>query len=308
MHRNRLLPLLASAVLVAPSAFGQGVTGSAMTGAVTDKGGGPLGGVAIVLRNPTTGDAYSATSGKDGRYFLDNVRSGGPYTLTANLSGYKPATQEDIVLSLGQRLTANLTLVPNDFVEEIAVVAHLDTLGDKKRGGPATTVKATTITALPLQGRNFTDLISTDPRVVSGSIGGQNNRFNNIQIDGGANNDIFAIGASGIPTPGGQSNAKPLSLEAVQEFVIVAAPFDVRQSNFTGGLVNAITKSGTNSFHGGLFGYYQSRDLANKNSYFWKNGIQTYDTDPTFLTFSTGQFGGFLGGPIVKDKAHFFAS
>src|SRR5437868_5957443 len=262
MHRNRLLPLLASLILAAPSAFAQGVTGSAMTGTVTDKAGGPLGGVAILLKNPASGDAYTATSGKDGHYFLDNVRAGGPYTLTANLQGYKPGIQEDIVLSLGQRLTTNLTLVPNDFVEEIAVVAHLDALGDKKRAGPVTSVKSTTITALPLQGRNFTDLIGTDPRVVSSSMGGQNNRYNNIQIDGGANNDVFAIATSGIPTPGGGSNAKPLSLEAVQEFVVQVAPFDVRQGNFTGGLVNAITKSGTNDFHGGVFGYYQGKDLG----------------------------------------------
>src|SRR5213075_1760173 len=73
-------------------------------------------------------------------------------------------------------------------------------------------------------------------------------------------------------------------------------------------LVNAVTKSGTNEVHGGLFGYYQNRNLSNKNAYFWKNGFMTYDTDVNYLTFNTGQFGGFVGGPIVQDKAHFFVS
>src|SRR5262249_56734015 len=112
---------------------------------------------------------------------------------------------------------------------------------------------------LPLQGRNFVDLTAVAPLANGNSggssIGGQNNRYNNIQIDGGANNDLFGLAASG--TPGGQANAKPLSIEAIQEFVVQVSPFDVRQGSFAGGLVNAISKSGTNEYHGSLFGYFQ---------------------------------------------------
>src|SRR5205085_5697250 len=168
-----------------------------------------------------------------------------------------------------------------------------DVLADKGRAGPASALKAAAITELPLQGRNFGDLLNTDPRVtgnsaVGTSIGGQNNRFNNIQIDGGANNDLFGLASSG--TPGGQSNAKPLSLEAVQEFNIQVAPFDVRMGSFAGGLVNAITKSGTNDFHGTLFGYYTGKSLANGNFKGQTPGCtDTYCSDPNFQSFDQWQ-------------------
>src|SRR5262249_30337620 len=133
------------------------------------------------------------------------------------------------------------------------------------------------------------------------SIAGQNNRFNNIQIDGGANNDLFGLSPNG--TPGGQARAKPLSVEAIQEFVVQVSPFDVRYGNFAGGLVNAITKSGTNEFHGSLFGYYQGRSLSNTKYY---DSAGHYVEDPAYLDYKTWQFGASVGGPIIKDKLHFF--
>jgi hypothetical protein len=277
-------------------ALAQGVTGSAVTGTVKDEGEKPLEGVSLQLRNTATGETFKAATGPSGQYFIDNVPPGGPYSLTATLAGYQTTVEEGIQLTLGQRLTLDLVL--RSFGEEIKIVAHYDPLADHGRTGPSTILKSARIAELPLQGRNFTDLISTDPRVSRSeggvSIAGQNNRYNNIQIDGGANNDLFGLAASG--TPGGQANAKPLSVEAIQEFVVQVAPFDVRQGMFTGGLVNAITKSGTNDFHGSLFGYYQNKSLA------WDDP----KVDPTFLNFTTGQFGATLGGPIVKDQAHFF--
>src|SRR5688572_7092630 len=147
---------------------------------------------------------------------------------------------------------------------------------------------------MPLQGRNFTDLAATSSQVSGTSIGGQNNRYNNIQIDGGSNNDLFGLSGSG--TPGGTSNAKPLSIEAIDQFVVQIAPFDVRQSNFAGGQINAITKSGTNDFHGSLHSYFQNKTLAG------------FGDDPTFQGFQTLQLGGTIGGPILRDKVHFFAA
>ncbi len=301
MHRYlrsivaKLVVMMAIAV-PGSEALAQGVTGSAVTGTVKDEGEKPLEGVSVQLRNTATGETFKAATGPTGQYFIDNVPPGGPYSLTATLAGYQTTVEEGIQLTLGQRLTLDLVL--RSFGEEIKVVAHYDPLADHGRTGPSTILKSARITELPLQGRNFTDLISTDPRVSRSeggvSIAGQNNRFNNIQIDGGANNDLFGLAASG--TPGGQANAKPLSVEAIQEFQVQVAPFDVRQGMFAGGLVNAITKSGTNDFHGSLFGYYQNKSLA------WDD----QKVDPTFLNFTTGQFGATLGGPIVKDQAHFF--
>src|SRR5437868_4210000 len=313
MHRqlsSRITRLTAVALCLAASGvLAQGVTGSAITGTVTEEGAGPLAGATVLLRNPATGEVFAAVTGPSGEYFIDNVPAGGPYTLTAAAANHQANTQESLQLNLGQRLKADVALRP--FGEEITVVARRDVLSDKGRTGPATALKAATITELPLQGRNFGDLLNTDPRVTGNSatgtsIGGQNNRFNNIQIDGGANHDLFGLAASG--TPGGQANAKPLSIEAIQEFQVQVAPFDVRLGSFVGGLVNAVTKSGTNDFHGAVFGYNQNKGLANKSAYQLKSGQYVNDTDPTFLDYNTWQFGAALGGPIIKDKAHFFIS
>jgi outer membrane receptor protein involved in Fe transport len=297
--------VILAALAAAGSALAQGITGSALTGTVTKDKGGPVEGAAIQLRNPATGDTLHTVSTKSGAYFIDNVPPGGPYILTATAEGFQPSVVQDVTLALGQRLALDI-LMRAELVEEIAVVAHLDANADKGRTGPSSIKKSAEILALPLQGRNFTSLVLTDPRVTSQgegfSIAGQNNRFNNIQIDGGANNDLFGLANNG--TPGGQAAAKPLSLEAVQEFVVQVAPFDVRQGDFAGGLVNAITKSGTNTFHGGLFGYYQNKSLTNQNAYI--NGVN--QTDLTYNGYHTLQYGAFLGGPIIQDQAHFFIS
>ena len=297
---------LATVLAGASATFAQGVTGSAMTGVVRDPDAQPVPEAQVQLRNPTTGDAYNATTGADGTYSFDNVRPGGPYTITIVAPGYEPKSIEGFRLSLGQRFTLDIPI--KYFGEEMVMISRADQLDDRNRTGASSRVKEQTINGLPLQGRNFTDLVTTTPLVTSNgggiSFAGQNNRFNNIQIDGGANNDLFGLAASG--TPGGQSNAKPISLEAVQEFQVQVAPFDVRQGMFAGGLVNAITKRGTNEFHGALFGYYQSKGLA--NGQYLNLSKNVYEQDPNFTGFYTTQFGGSVGGPIVKDKVHFFVS
>jgi outer membrane receptor protein involved in Fe transport len=295
---------MASLLVVHSEALAQGITGSAVTGTVKDPDGGPIAEATVQLRNPATGQAFNAVSNAAGKFFFDNLPPGGPYQLTATAPGYTTTTQESgIQLALGQRLAVEVPL--RYLGEPIEIVSHADSLDDHARTGPSTTVKETTIAKLPNQGRNFTALIATDPRVTttaggSVSIAGQNNRLNNIQIDGGANNDLFGLADSG--TPGGLSNAKPLSIEAIREFVVQVAPFDVRLGNFAGGLVNAITKSGTNEFHGSAFGYFQTKWLANRKAMI--NG--DYVLDPNFQNYKVWQFGGSVGGPIIKDKVHFF--
>ncbi|WP_158501575.1 TonB-dependent receptor [Vitiosangium sp. GDMCC 1.1324] len=265
-----------------------------MTGTITGQENKPLPGVVVQLRNAATGTSFTAVTGSSGAYLLDNIPPGGPYILTAAIDGYYGHTRTDMRLVLGQRLTINLQLQPfEEFQEEMVVQAQkADELQDQGRTGPSTTMDSTEMARLPLQGRNFTDLIATTPQVSGNAMAGQNNRFNNIQIDGAAYNDLFGLASSG--TPGGQANAKPISMEAIQTFVVQVSPFDVRYGNFAGGMVNAVTKSGTNEFHGSLFGYGQNKSLAG------------FQSDPTFLGYSIWQFGGSLGGPIVKDKAHFF--
>ena len=164
MHR-RLRSILAKlivlgALAVAESgALAQGVTGSAMTGIVTDPDGAPIADATVQLVNPATGETYTATTSPSGQYFLDNVVPGGPYVLTVAAPGYEAKTRERVQLALSQRLKIDIPL--KYFGEPVEIVSHADALDDNTRTGPASTLKEATITGLPLQGRNFTDLVAT---------------------------------------------------------------------------------------------------------------------------------------------------
>ena len=285
----------AALALFAGTARAQGVTGSAVQGTVTSPDSGRVADAQVELRNILTGAIYRATSGSNGRYFIDNVQPGSGYVLTVRAIGFQPSSRSDISLSLGQRLTADVALAPEAVqLAELEVTAEADPLINAARTGPSQRISDSAIARLPLQGRNFTDLIQVSPQVVGTSVAGQNNRYNNLQIDGGVNNDVFGLAETG--SPGGQARARPIPVEAVKEFQVLVAPFDVRQGSFTGGLVNTITRSGSNEWTGSLFAFYQDK------------GISGFRTDPTFPGLSVGQYGGTLGGPIVRDRLHFFAA
>jgi outer membrane receptor for ferrienterochelin and colicin len=278
----------------------QGVTSAAVQGRITSETRGAVENAIVALTNTSTGARQQSSTHGAGRYNFENVPPGGPYTIDVRAIGFQAASKAGIMLTLGQRYIQDFELKQQVVtLEELTVVAATNPLINSKRTGAAQIVTDTAIQRYPLLGRNFTDLLRTSPQVLSGtSVGAQNNRFNTILIDGGVNNDIFGLSSSG--TPGGTSGAKPISLEALQEFQILVAPFDIRQGSFTGGLVNAITRSGTNEFHGSLFGYTQRPELVGK------------DTARARLTaaqaFDIKQYGGTFGGPIIKNKLHFFGS
>lgn len=292
---------LVSLVFVASPLLAQGVTTAALQGTVMSQDRAPLANAIVTVLNTSTGQRLQAVTRSNGRYVLENVPAGGPYVIEVRAIGFEAGRKTDITLALGQRFTADFSLTPTVVqLEELTITATVDPLINTGRTGPAQTISNKTIETLPLLGRNFTDLVLAAPNVVptstgGRSVGGQNNRFNTIQIDGGVNNDVFGLAASG--TPGGQADAKPLSLEAVQEFQVLIAPFDVRQGSFSGGLLNAITKSGTNEFRGSVFGYLQSQDLV---------GVDTANKE--INAFNVKQYGATIGGPIIRDKLHFFAA
>jgi outer membrane receptor protein involved in Fe transport len=287
--------LLLATGLVVGRADAQGVTSAAIVGTVTADDHSPVSGADVTLLKPATGETHVVTTRSDGRYVVDNASAGGPYTLSVRAIGFQPVKLEGLRLTLGQRLQHDVSLKRTTVqLEDINVVTRPSILADVSRTGASTVVSDTTIQRMPLQGRNFTDLIQTAPQVNGNSVAGQNNRFNNIQVDGGVNNDLFGLAGSG--TPGGQANATVISLEAIQEFQVQVAPFDVRQGNFVGGLINAVTKSGTNEFHGSAFGYYRGKGLSGQRD------------DPTFSSFNVYQYGGTFSGPLIRDKLQFFLS
>ena len=271
---------------------GQGITSAAVAGRVTSETRGTVENGIVALINTTTGARQQTTTNSAGRYNFENATPGGPYTLEVRAIGFQQASKSGIMLTLGQRYVQDFELKQQVVtLQELTVVAVTNPLINSGRTGAAQIVTDTAIQRLPLLGRNFTDLLRTSPQVISGSsVAGQNNRFNTILIDGGVNNDIFGLSSGG--TPGGTAGAKPISLEALQEFQILAAPFDIRQGSFSGGLVNGITKSGSNQFHGSAFGYIQRRELVGKDS---AGNRLTPAQD-----FDIKQYGGTLSGPIIR--------
>jgi hypothetical protein len=284
----------------------QGVTTSALRGTVTTPAGQPLADVQVTVRNTATGFTRTVRTGAGGDFFVPNLPPGGPYVVNASRVGFQAAERAGLNLVLNQTTAVDLRMGETAVaLEGITVTGENNPLISPSRTGAATVIGAEEIREIPTIDRNFTDLAVVSPHVyVSGSapsIGGANNRFNNIQIDGAVNNDVFGLAASG--TPGGQGNAKPISIAAIQQFQVLIAPFDVRQTGFTGGLINAVTKSGTNEFQGSVYGYFRNQELARSGEF--AVGSQQL---PAINDFQRLQGGFTFGGPIIRDKLFFFTN
>ena len=276
----------------------QGVTSASVSGIITDEKGEPLPGATIVVVHVPSGTKYGTSSQIDGRYYVRNLRVGGPYTITVSNVGYKTQEIRNLELALGQNLELNFKLSEQAIsVSGVEVIAERNALLNTNRTGAATTVSRQYIENFPTISRSFQDFQSLSPQFVGNSALGRNNRYNNIQIDGTNYNDLFGLPSNG--TPGGQAGTNPISLDAIQEFQVTLAPFDVRQSGFTGAEVNAITRSGTNQFHGSVYFYGQNQNFVGKSPDAFKT---------PYPNFSNVQTGLRLGGPVVKDKVFFFVN
>src|SRR3989475_335695 len=281
----------------------QGITSAALQGSVVQGDGTPIDGAVVTATLAASGAHWHDATDATGRYFLENVEAGGPYLIDARALGFRPVRRTGMVLVLGQRHRADFVLEPAVIeLEALTVSAGLDPQLNTGRSGPAHIVSQAQLTGLPNSARDLSVLAALGPlatlRPPRGiSIGGQKPGFNSLQIDGGVNADLY-LGR----TPGGASPSAALpevlphtiSLETVREFQVLAAPFDVRLGSFAGGLLNAVTKSGTNAFHGSAFGFLQDGSLT------------AQDAAGNRSDFTTWQFGGTLSGPIVRDRVHFF--
>ena len=293
-----LLPALLLGLLV-PTAFAQGNTTAGLTGVVTDASGETLIGANVVAVHEPSGTRSGGITRIDGRYDLRGLRVGGPYTVTVSYIGYQTETRTGLTLNLGQIETVDFTLA-DDAAEIGEVVVTAEGAGAviaASRTGNATNVSEQEIEALPTINRSISDLARLSPLSSGGgnpSFGGRNNRYNNIQVDGATLNDVFGLAGSG--TPGGQAGTQPISIDAIAEFNIEVAPYDVRAGGFTGGSINAVTKSGTNEFRGTARVLGRNTDLV---------GVINNEE---FSDFSEGTGVFTLGGPIVRDKVFFFVS
>ena len=299
----KTIKFLLSALIVMLSvgaSFSQ-VTTSSMTGVVLDSDGGTLPGATVVAIHTESSSQYASVTNADGRYFLQGMRPGGPYKVTIQFVGMKPSEHNDIYLPLGETTIVDATLQDeNTEIEQVVVVAD----APKTVTGAATNFNSEKIENTPTITRSVYDVAKLNPQAQinkSGGISfaGSNNRYNSFQIDGTVSNDVFGLSSDG--TNGAQTGANPISLETIQEIQVVVSPFDVTQSGFTGGGINAVTKSGTNKFTGTAYAYYTDENLYGKYS-------QVKEKDEKLENEMTRTLGVNLGGAIVKDKLFFFVS
>ena len=272
-------------------------TTAAISGTVLDEKGEGLPGANVIAIHEPTGSRYGAATRADGRYNIVNMRVGGPYKVTISFVGYKDDVKTGINLTLNQDQRVNSKLETSEAqLEEVKVVAARSAVFNAGRTGAATTVGNKQVTTLPTLNRSLTDFARLDPRSNGGlSFAGRNAAYNNITVDGALFNNTF--GLSG--TVGGQAGAQPISVDAIDQFQVNIAPFDVRQGMSTGANINVVTKSGTNEWSGSIYTFNRNQDLINKNVGFVENPLPNTNTT---------QFGGRIGGAIIKNKVFIFAS
>ena len=292
--------LLSLALFLPSHLAAQGVTTGAISGTVTDAAGKPVENAQVQIVNRSTGYRSGSLTRATGYYYVQGLEVGGPYTVTVRRIGYEPAERTGITVSLSSTTRVDLQLAQTAVTLSAVTVSGQAEAAvfSPSHQGVSTEVTDSLIRRIPQLNRNITDLVKLTPQVSVPSsggptAGGQYNRYNNFTIDGANQNDRFNLGSSG-GLPGGAGGGRIISQEAVKEFRVLLSPTDVRQANFTGMLVNAVTKSGTNEFHGGAIYNFRNQDLS---------GVAFRATN-----LDIKQYGFQLGGPIIKNRLQFFVA
>ncbi len=274
------------------------VTSSSIKGLIQDEEQQPLPGVNVVALHTPTGTVYGVATNFEGRFNLLNLRVGGPYTITLSYIGYKEQVFNDVYLTLGKTEDIDFAMVPDN--QQLDAVVLTGTAGTgtfgADRTGAETNVGRRELTTLPTISRSASDFTRLEPTASNGSFGGRNDQFNNFSLDGAIFTNPFGLDAA---TPGGQTDSQPISLDAIDQITVSTAPYDVTQSGFTGAAVNAVTKSGTNEFHGTVYGFFRNENLT---------GGKVRGEDVIKPKLEQNQYGISVGGPIVKNKLFFFAN
>ena len=291
---KRLSTLLFALLTISLSVMAQ-VTTSGITGVVMADGEEAIG-ATVTAKHVPSGSIYRGVTNIDGHYTITGMKAGGPYEVEISYIGFQTSRFTDIQLALGQNAVVDATLSEgSEMIQEIVVTAKANNTMRSDRSGAVTSLNANQMAAVPNIGRSMLDIMKMTPQSSSASgmaIGGGNYRQSYVTIDGASFNDSFGMEPS--PLPGGGT---PISLEALDQMTVSVTPYDVRQSGFTGGGVNAVTKSGTNTFKGMAYTFLTSSDLKGKKI---RNDR---------LPVSKGHnstFGLSFGGPIIKDKLFFF--
>ena len=301
----RTIILLTGIVLIfCAESYSQGSTTASMNGKVLDINGEGIPGATVVATHNPSGTQYGTITRIDGGFDFPALRIGGPYTIDISFIGFKDEKAENVHLSLGIRSTQNFQLLEEAVELEEVIVTGTGPNGQSK-GGSETKISEKDIATLPSISRGLEDFIRLTPQAnvekEGISIAGMNNRYNAIYIDGAVNNDVFGLTESG--TNGGATGIPPISIDAIEQIQVVVAPYDVSLGGFTGGGINAVTRSGSNNYEASVYFLTRSEKLAGKTPTFGEVTERT-KVDP----FRAHVFGGRVGGYLKKNKAFFFFS
>ena len=245
-----------AAMLVSVVAFAQ-VTTSSLSGRAIDANGEPVIGVAVIATHTPSGTVYGVTTNEAGRYTINGMRSGGPYTVQFSCLGYQTVNYTDVTLQLAETFSLNATLNEDaEMLSEAMVISDAASKFSAEKMGSATNISGDQIKSIPTVSRSITDVTRLSPYGGNGmSFAGQDGRTANFTVDGANFNNNFGLSDK---LPGGGS---PISIDAIEEMQVVISPYDVRQTNFIGGGVNAITKAGTNTFKGSAYIYHRNENM-----------------------------------------------
>jgi hypothetical protein len=276
------------------------VTTAAIGGTVTDNQKKGLSGATVKIVYADAGINKAIVTQSNGNYLVPNLRVGGPYTITVSYTGLQEKSENNIILQLGQNTTVDFVLDTKAVALENVTLTGRSKIFDNKRTGASTNITARQLKSLPTISRSaddFTRLTPSASATYNGtSFAGRNGQYNNYSLDGAVFNNPFGLDA---PTPGGQTSAQPVSLDAIDQIQVNLAPYDVTQAGFTGAGINTVTKSGTNTFAGTVYGFYRNQGMTGKKV----NGTKIVVPDLTQL-----QAGFSLGGAIKKNSLYYFVN
>ncbi|MEI6409789.1 MAG: TonB-dependent receptor [Bacteroidota bacterium] len=288
--------LLLCSFILSGFAVSAQVTTSSISGEVKDKKGEALVGATVVATHVPSGTRYGSVTNTQGRYVMPAVRVGGPFTVVVTYTGYEAQTRENLNTTLGTASNVNFSLDETGVtMNEVTVTAKRNDIFSDSRTGASTYIGKGVLESLPTISRSIGDYTRLTPQSNGNNFAGRNNLYNNTAIDGSLFNNSFGLAG----TVGGQTNSQPISLDAIEQVQVSLAPFDVREAGFTGGGINAVTRSGDNEFRGSVYGFYRSQNFISKK-------VDT--TKVVNNDLSQRQFGFRLGGPIVKNKVFFFVN
>lgn len=302
MRKITLLLLVVLASFGVNRTMAQETTAEIQGLVLDDKGNGLAGATVNAIHEPT-GTNYFTTTRKDGRFNLQNVRVGGPYTVKISFVGFKDDTHSDIFLNLGQvyKVDANMVASTASLTEVVVSARRSDKVFNKGRTGSAEFINRQQMDRLPTVNRSINDFTRLTPTANSNatygtsSFAGRANSYNNLTVNGASFNNTFGL-AAGL---GGQTNTQPISVDALDQIQVNIAPYDVTLGSFTGAGINSVTKSGTNEFKGSVYSFWKSPGLTGLEVGPTRIGKQAFDFNNRGVTF---------GGPIIKNKLFFFIS